>query len=56
MQRERFDDELAQAMLVPLHLLKIVYSRDVKDNEDVRVPYGFKILGPNEMATKTPAS
>lgn len=56
MQRERFDDELAQAMLVPLHLLKIVYSRDVKDSEDIRVPYGFKILGPNEMASKTPAS
>jgi hypothetical protein len=46
--RQEFEEELSLTMLVPRHLLDIVYDRPANGVRQVKVPYGFKVHRPGE--------
>lgn len=42
----KFEDELAQQMLVPRRLLKVVYNKSIEPTERVRLPYDVEVMRP----------
>ncbi|MDH0185808.1 caspase family protein [Stutzerimonas stutzeri] len=47
LEREQFEDELSQQMLVPKRLLKVVYNTPIKSGGKVKLPYGAEVSRPS---------
>lgn len=47
--RESFEEDLTQQMLVPRRLLKLVYSKPIKSLDKLKVPYGLEVQRPGAV-------